>query len=468
MPDSPVASTPVPPPADASARTPTGTTAPSPPAPTPDPRRLRPWLVAVAESLGAVLFGTLLLLLSFGTVLAEFADNPPDGLVALHLGDLLIGLLIGVLIGPLRFLAHTRTGTALHLLAVTLSGFSLAGLPAGLIALYRLGRKRRLWLDLCAIALLLAATLGLLSLDSMARGTGADGTWSIAVIISIAIAVTALVLGRLSGTRAALVASLRQQAEAAERERIAAEQAREAAEHARASAEQARASTERARASAEAQVRAEERTAIARDMHDSVSHHLATIAMHAGAMSYRKDLPPEQLRSIATTVRDAAQQANAELREVLVALRSDEGSQPLATAPALQDIVDRARLRGQPVTLTWKDVDAEALDRRGRSTVVALSRVLTEMITNAAKHAPGAPLTVLLHRREDRLVMTAVNPHPSTDSTAPADAADDLAGPVLSTGHGLIGLQERARLLGGDVRIEDDGTTFRVEAWMPW
>lgn len=424
--------------------------------------------MAAAESLGAVLFGTLLLLLSFGTVLAEFVDNPPDGLVALHLGDLLIGLLIGVLIGPLRFLAHTRTGTALHLLAVTLSGFSLAGLPAGLIALYRLGRKRRLWLDLCAIALLLAATLGLLSLDSMARGTGADGTWSIAVIISIAIAVTALVLGRLSGTRAALVASLRQQAEAAERERIAAEQAREAAEHARASAEQARASTERARASAEAQVRAEERTAIARDMHDSVSHHLATIAMHAGAMSYRKDLPPEQLRSIATTVRDAAQQANAELREVLVALRSDEGSQPLATVPALQDIVDRARLRGQPVTLTWKDVDAEALDRRGRSTVVALSRVLTEMITNAAKHAPGAPLTVLLHRRENRLVMTAVNPHPSTDSTAPADAADDLAGPVLSTGHGLIGLQERARLLGGDVRIEDDGTTFRVEAWMPW
>ena len=65
-------------------------------------------------------------------------------------------------------------GAALHLLAVTLSGFSLAGLPAGLIALYRLGRKRRLWLDLCAIALLLAATLGLLSLDSMARGTGPD------------------------------------------------------------------------------------------------------------------------------------------------------------------------------------------------------------------------------------------------------------------------------------------------------
>lgn len=429
--------------------------------------------MAAVESVGATVVGLLFLLLSVGLDLEEFSDQPPPGVVALHLTDLTIGLLLCLVIGPLRFLSHTRTGTVMHVVAVALSGFSVTALPSALIALYRLGRQRRWRLDLLALALLSATTLVLSVLDSQVRGTSVTVTSALAVGLGVVIGLSVLLLGRLAGTRAALLLSLQRQAEASDRERESAVRAREAAEReraaaeqARASAEQARVSAEQARLSAEATARAEERTAIARDMHDSVSHHLATIAMHAGAMSYRKDLPPEELRRIAGTVRDAAQLANGELREVLVALRSEHGTQPLASAPTLTGLVEAASARGQDVQLTWQDVTEAELDGRGRSTVVALSRILGEVIANAAKHAPGLPLRVTLARRQDRLVLTAVNDLPGTATDSSTGTPHQV--PALSTGHGLIGIQERARLLGGDARVDDDGERFEVEAWMPW
>ena len=458
---------------------------PSAPLPRPSLRSPRAWLLAATESVVSLAIGGMLWIVFFGDLLIQFNDEPPAALLALHVTDLLIGLVIGLVVGAMRFLPVTQLGIAVHLLAVALAGLSAAAVPALLILLYRLGRVRRLPVDLTALGLVIAGQLAVLFYDTWAGGETLNSTWFYYLIVIAAIALTVLVLGRLSGNRAVLVVSLRQQAESSERERRAAEQARVAADAARASAEQAR-------ASAEAQVRAEERTAIARDMHDSVSHHLATIAMHAGAMSYRKDLPPERLREIASTVRDAAQQANTELREVLVALRSGDDTQPLATAPSLQGIVDRARLRGQDVSLTWQGVDPEALDERGRSTVVALSRILTELVVNASKHAPTQPLAITLARHEDRLVIAAGNAHPrAQDQPTPAasegpstaegqapetpedqalETTEDQAPPipVPSTGHGLIGVQERARLLGGDARVDDDGSTFRVEAWLPW
>src|SRR5699024_12294047 len=132
-----------------------------------------------------------------------------------------------------------------------------------------------------------------------------------------------------------------------------------------------------------ARVRAEERAALARDMHDSVSHHLAAIAMHAGAIAYREDLPPETLRRTAGTVRDAAQQANRELREVLVALRTGSDDSPLATIPTLQETVDRAHAAGQEATLELQGLAPDALEQLGRGTVVALTRILSEALTNA-------------------------------------------------------------------------------------
>src|SRR5699024_7446307 len=147
-----------------------------------------------------------------------------------------------------------------------------------------------------------------------------------------------------------------------------------------------------------------------RDMHDSVSHHLAAIAMHAGAIAYREDLPPETLRRTAGTVRDAAQQANRELREVLVALRTGSDDSPLATIPTLLETVDRA-LAAERVAPIWLlDLAPESLEQLGRGTVEALTRILSEALTNAAKHAPGTPVRAVLSRREDLVVLTVANP----------------------------------------------------------
>ena len=111
---------------------------------------------------------------------------------------------------------------------------------------------------------------------------------------------------------------------------------------------------------------------------------------------------------------------------------------------------------GQEVELTWQGVSAEELAARDRSTVVALARILGEVTLNAAKHAPGTPLQVTLSREEELVRLRARNPLPA----APA--------PALSAGHGLLGVQERARLLGGDARHGAADGAFVVEAWMPW
>ena len=209
-------------------------------------------------------------------------------------------------------------------------------------------------------------------------------------------------------------------------------------------------------------MRAEERAALARDMHDSVSHHLSAIAMHAGAIAYREDLDPETLRRTATTVRDAAQQANRELREVLVALRTTADAAPLASLPTLQETIERAREGGQQVDLELAGLTPEELQQLGRGTVVALARILTEGLANAAKHSPGAPVSVVLARREEQVVLTVRNPLTGADAErAPAQT-------VLSTGHGLVGVEERARLLGGSARWSRTGHAFELEAWMPW
>ncbi|MGO2824873.1 MAG: sensor histidine kinase, partial [Brachybacterium alimentarium] len=153
----------------------------------------------------------------------------------------------------------------------------------------------------------------------------------------------------------------------------------------------------------------------------------------------------------------AAQQANRELRTVLMTLRTTDGDAPLATAPTLADIVGRCREEGQEVELTWDGLTPEDLEEHDRSTVVTLARILTEVTTNAAKHAPGERLEVTLSHSDEHVSLTARNPVP------PSPAAS-----ITSTGHGLLGVQERARLLGGDAEYGARGDVFEVTAWMPW
>lgn len=419
----------------------------------PSARRGRDWIIAGAQSLAASAIGVLLLLVGFGFVLEQHANDPPAGQVALVSLDALLGLPVALAIGPMRMLRPGRLHTVLHLVAAAATGFSSWAAPAGLLALYRIGVARRPMIERLAVGLLGLTLLAQLALDS-AAGSGTDRwDWLGTFALALAIGGVALILGKLRGTREELLRSLHHQAQAADQARSAAEAQREAAEQSRDSAQRERAAAEGERDATAARVRAEERTAIARDMHDSLSHHLSAIAMHAGAMTYRTDLPAEELRRAASTVRDSAQQAGTELREVLVALRTSEDDVPLADVPTLADAVESARARGQDVTLTWQGLDPQGLATRGRSTVVALARMLTEVVTNAAKHAPGLPLDVTLARQDERVVLSAVNPLPAED--APRE--------VPSTGHGLIGVQERARLLGGDARYRPQESPGRTD-----
>lgn len=415
----------------------------------PSVRSPRQWAIAVAQSLLGTALGLLMFLISFGSVLVEFADQPPGGLVALYVLDALVGVAATLAVGPLRFLRPGRLHSAAHLLLAAAVGLSVWSMPAAALALYRIGVRRRTVLEVGAVLLVAGVLLATLSLDARLRGDEPDVVVLSAAGVMVVLALIPLLLGHVAGTRHELLASLRERTASAERER-------ETAQRERTAAEREAVAQVREREADTARVRAEERAALARDMHDSISHHLATIAMHAGAMAYREDLSPEALRRSAGTVRDAAQQANRELRTVLTGLRTAEGDAPLATAPTLAGIVERCREEGQEVELAWEGLAAEDLTARDRSTVVALARILGEVTLNAAKHAPGTPLQVTIARRDEQVRLRARNPLPASPASPP------------STGHGLLGVQERARLLGGDARHGAADGVFDVEAWMPW
>ncbi|APX33733.1 hypothetical protein BH708_14570 [Brachybacterium sp. P6-10-X1] len=416
----------------------------------PSVRSLREWLIALAQSLGGFVLGLLIFLVVFGAMLVEFDDEPPGALLTLYGLDAALGVLLTLATGPLRFLRPGRLHSMLHLVVAMGAGLSTFALVASAIALYRLGLRRRPVLDAIAVLAVGATSVVTMRLDSTIRGDDVGVFFLTAIAVMMVGALVPLLIGHVVGTRHELVATLRDRAASADRERETAQREREAAER-------EAAALVRERDAETARVRAEERSALARDMHDSISHHLAAIAMHAGAMSYREDLAPEDLRRSAATVREAAQQANGELRTVLMTLRTTDGDAPLATAPTLAEVIERARADGQDVELTWRGMAPQELTDHDRGTVVTLARILTEITANAAKHAPGAPLRVTLSRDDVRLVLTARNPLSAT-----------AAGATISTGHGLLGLQERVRLLGGDARCGADGETFEVEAWMPW
>lgn len=438
--------------------------------PAPRLRSPRQWALAAGQTAVCMALGLLLILISFGMELEAYAEDPPPALATLYALDALIGITASIAVGPLRFVRPGRAHSATHLLLAMLAGCSVWAMPASAIALYRLGLRRRLVLDAGALLLVGGMSMTVLTIDAHIRGEGPRALVMTTVGVMLMVSAVPLLIGHVIGTRHELLMSLRARATSADREREAADRERLAAELARAAAEREAEALMREHDADAARVRAEERTALARDMHDSISHHLAAIAMHAGAMSYRDDLPPEEMRRAALTVRDAAHQANQELRTVLMTLRAEGGDAPLPTAPTLLAIVERCRGEGQDVELSWSGVSPEELSGRERSTVVALARVLTEATTNAAKHAPGQPLRVRISRVGSRVVLTARNPLSDADRAGDdAEArASDQAASAPSTGHGLLGVQERARLLGGDASHGARDGSFEVEAWVPW
>jgi signal transduction histidine kinase len=205
-----------------------------------------------------------------------------------------------------------------------------------------------------------------------------------------------------------------------------------------------------------AQARGNERQRIAREMHDVLAHRISLISMHAGALAYRTDLAPEQVRETASLVSDKAHEALAELREVLGVLRAAEPTRPQPTLVDLRELVAEAEATGMRVVLDDTVPDPAAVpDRIGRT----VYRLVQEGLTNARKHAPGSPVTVEVRGAPDGWLRVVVR-----------NGRNGLAGPAAATGAGLglVGMRERVELAGGRLEVTEDPGTLVLEAWLPW
>jgi signal transduction histidine kinase len=181
-------------------------------------------------------------------------------------------------------------------------------------------------------------------------------------------------------------------------------------------------------------IRADERARIAREMHDLVSHQVSLIAMQAGALQVTT--PDETARQTAATIRGLSSRTLDELRHLVGALRTATDG---ADEPNLDTVVDMVRDSTMDVTLR--------MDLAGRTppgpVAGAAYRTVQEALTNIGKHAAYAPATVLIEVSGGDLVVQVDNEPP----TAPLNRA---TAELPSGGHGLLGLRERAALLGGD------------------
>ncbi|MET3982257.1 histidine kinase [Streptomyces sp. PvR034] len=219
----------------------------------------------------------------------------------------------------------------------------------------------------------------------------------------------------------------------------------------------------RERAIIAGQARLRERQRIAQDMHDSLGHQLALISVHTGALEVDPALTERQREAVGV-LRQASVAAMHELREVVGILRDgveapvpvEESAGPAARGIAgIAGIVEAARGAGTDVRLITTG--------RPRPLVAACDhaayRIAQESLTNAYKHAPGAPITVELRYEDDSLVVEIAN----------GPVAVPGAGEVVSGGQGLTGLRERARLVGGMVHAGPiEGGGFRVAGVLPY
>ncbi|MFF0576474.1 sensor histidine kinase [Streptosporangium saharense] len=217
------------------------------------------------------------------------------------------------------------------------------------------------------------------------------------------------------------------------------------------------------RAEVEAELRVErarhlERERIAREMHDVLAHRLSLLSVHAGALEYRPDIPRDDLVRTAGVIRTGAHQALQDLREVIGVLRlGGEETTPDRPQPTLADLeglVEESRTAGMEVTLDMRVAEpGRAPAALGRN----VYRITQEGLTNARKHATAARVDVTVRGGPgDGLTVEIGNP------TTAGQA-------IPGSGTGLIGLTERAELVGGRLAYGvDDQGRFRLNAWLPW
>jgi signal transduction histidine kinase len=203
---------------------------------------------------------------------------------------------------------------------------------------------------------------------------------------------------------------------------------------------------------------AEERARIARDLHDSAAHAINVIAVQAGAARLWQEQDPGRSRAALETIEDVAHRTVAEIDQIVHSLRdeqpaSDSRVEPSPGLAAFDSLIAQHSSAGLPVTVATTGKPRPlggALDR-------AAYRILQEALTNCARHGTGEA-SVELAFRPDALELTISN---AVRPDVPLRAS-------LDGGHGLVGMCERAALLGGELEAGRRNGAFRVHARLPY
>ncbi|MBS1880241.1 MAG: histidine kinase [Actinobacteria bacterium] len=197
---------------------------------------------------------------------------------------------------------------------------------------------------------------------------------------------------------------------------------------------------------------ADERTRLARELHDSAGHAINTILVQAGAARVLRDSDPERSRAAVDAIESLARETIDDIDRIVGALREDG---PAARSPTpgverIGDLVATQRLAGVEVTLR-ESGEGEPPAAIGR----AAYRIAQEALTNAARHGAG-PVEIVLERGPEAVLLTVVNPVGANGGTRPGG------------GLGIVGMRERATLAGGSLEAAREGDRFRLRAVLPY
>ncbi|MFD7263001.1 sensor histidine kinase [Streptomyces sp. NPDC059874] len=371
-----------------------------------------------------------------------------------------VGVLFGLLVGS-ALVVRRRWPVAVVLVGIAITP-AVMGFLLGVVGLYTVASSevpRRITATLTSMAL--AATFAVMYLRTSGDvEAGRTFVLMLSVFVAVALTVPPVLFGLYMGARRRLMESLQERADSLERElSLLADRAEERAEWAR----------------------TEERTRIAREMHDVVAHRVSLMVVHAAALEAVAAKDPARAAKNAALVGDMGRQALTELREMLGVLRREEpvkrarvavaagaaaAAVPVALVGSFEDgpslgeleaLVGQSRVAGMAVEMVvLGEVSASAYPAEVEQTAY---RVVQEALTNCHKHAPGARVVVRLAHRDGEVAMQVEN--------GPCDGQVPEPG-LPSGGNGLVGMRERVLGLGGVfVSGPTDGGGFKVSAVLP-
>ncbi|MEU6016309.1 histidine kinase [Streptomyces sp. NPDC047515] len=200
----------------------------------------------------------------------------------------------------------------------------------------------------------------------------------------------------------------------------------------------------------------EERTTIARELHDVVAHHMSVVAIQAEAAPYRVENPPPELEQAFATIRENAVAALTELRRVLGVVRAEDQQVPDAPQPTLAQL-DGLLANVREAGLETEKTVTGAVRELPQGVELSAYRIIQEALSNTLRHAPGATAKVELGYVLGGLGLRVVN-GPPTGQVKPSPGA----------GHGITGMRERVAMLDGDmtaVATAEGG--YEITAFIP-